>query len=526
MLRELLSHWGYRPIVAEGEGLNLLENARDKARDFRCQLALVDMRLIDDFDEDDTSGLNLVHELRPTVSLVVSGYGNPRIAIGSIQDKGAVNFVEKDDLPQGLEEKLNREARKNCAQIRKLEITPPEIIDSIASVLFESTTPSEYNDQVADVLAQLFPEASQLHLEKVNAGQQFANFVTAPRPRSVVLKVSEDELQPVIVKFARAKKIEKETQRFTRYIKGRLVGNFIPKMEDSRSLWDLGGIKFSYVGEIDQTFGNFFQSASLESIEKSLTRFFTVTWSEHFKKARDEENISLFELYCSVLDRDWYERVLHFKSSNPADFMKPELWQHIGAIDPIEWLIREIGENKENDASRVAKTRIAVTHGDLHADNLMIDDSQNAWVIDFERSGEGHALQDFIELESDIINRMTNTNDNFRTYYHLCIAVTASQSTGQINTENPILANAEIQKVLKTIATIRSLAEQCTGISDSRQYLLGLFFNTIFRATINTGNLDDIQKKNQHCALMLASILCHRLENWNKPWPPQEWEKF
>jgi thiamine kinase-like enzyme len=62
---------------------------------------------------------------------------------------------------------------------------------------------------------------------------------------------------------------------------------------------------------------------------------------------------------------------------------------------------------------RVAETSIAITHGDLHAGNLLIDDSNNIWVIDFERTGEGHVLQDFIELESDLINS-SNTEDHFR----------------------------------------------------------------------------------------------------------------
>ena len=528
IFQDLISHWGYVPIIASGEGPALLEDAKNKAREYRCQLALVDMRLIDDSDNDDISGLELVNQIRPAISIVVSGHGNLKIAVGSIQKNGAAGFVEKNDLPLGLQEKIKWEAAKNCAHARELKIYPSEIMVSIKKTLFDANVAPEYHDQVEDILARLFPTASTLRLEKMNTGDDTSGIATAPRPRSVVLKVYEDEFQPVIIKLARKTKIKKETNRFSQYIKGRLVGNFVPKLEDSCCLWDIGGIKFSYVGSIDQTFGHFFQSASVPTIEKTLERFFKITWSYHFKRAKDRFDVSLFELYCSVLDHDWYERALKFKIPNPEIFMGADVWRRINAKDPIEWLIQKIGSNTTGDASHVAKTSIAVTHGDLHADNMLVDDSQNAWVIDFERSGEGHALQDFIELESDIINRMTLGNQNFSDYYHLCLAVASSQTTGKMNIACLADAGSDMQKVIQIIATIRSLAQECTGIVDARQYMLGLFFNTIFRATIDKDFriMDDDQIRSQRSALMLASILCFRLEHWDEPWPPKQWENL
>ncbi|MGB0389457.1 MAG: hypothetical protein ACPGWR_31950, partial [Ardenticatenaceae bacterium] len=42
-----LTRWGYRPFLAEGQGKALLQNARDRAKTYRCHVALVDMRLLD-----------------------------------------------------------------------------------------------------------------------------------------------------------------------------------------------------------------------------------------------------------------------------------------------------------------------------------------------------------------------------------------------------------------------------------------------------------------------------------------------
>ena len=92
-LHELLSYWGYTVFIAEGDGESLLEDAQIKARENRCQIAIVDMRLIDDFDRDDKSGLELVEKLKPTVSLVMSGHGDDLTASESLEEKGAASFI-------------------------------------------------------------------------------------------------------------------------------------------------------------------------------------------------------------------------------------------------------------------------------------------------------------------------------------------------------------------------------------------------------------------------------------------------
>jgi protein-tyrosine phosphatase len=42
-------------------------------------------------------------------------------------------------------------------------------------------------------------------------------------------------------------------------------------------------------------------------------------------------------------------------------------------------------------------------HGDLNGANIIIDESQNVWLIDFFHTHRGHALKDLIKLENDIL---------------------------------------------------------------------------------------------------------------------------
>jgi hypothetical protein len=202
--------------------------------------------------------------------------------------------------------------------------------------------------------------------------------------------------------------------------------------------------------------------------------------------------------------------------------MEETVWHKEYISDPIIWLNKIAkNEGEKLDPSLVENTLTAITHGDLHSDNLLVDSSQHGWVVDFERCGEGHALQDFIELEFDLITRMAGVKENFPAFYHFCIAIAGARQIDDIPFDNPALVDVETQKLLKIIAIIRSLASRCTGILDARQYLFGLFFNTIFRATIVPKDRQDIS---QLRLWMLASILCHRLDRWGEAWPPEDWK--
>jgi ActR/RegA family two-component response regulator len=520
--KDLLELWGFQPIVAEGSGQALLQDAREKARLHRCQFALVDLRLIDDFDNDDTSGLELARQIKPTVTIIVTGFASVPIAVENIQNRNAADFIIKGGPPQDIYEKLKRVAVKFCARERGLQIGPDKIILPLAETMFEETVPDSGRDQLLDILARLFPDARSIKLEKMNPAAITSGFAQVPRPRSVIVKVFEDDLQPVILKLARVRKIETEVERYNKYIYKRLLDHAAPNFDDSKKLWDIGGIKFSYTGNIEKTFEHLYKNETVKTIQHTLHRFFAHTWMGHYNNARKVTDASLLELYRQVWEDDWIRRIETFPPLDPGQVMGPERWLQVEAPEPLAWFRQRILNDPDGEIGHAAETAIAVTHGDLHAGNLLIDDSNNAWVIDFERTGEGHALQDFIELESDLINRMLPGGEHLPFYHRLCFAVTAPTELGPLNTDFGLTEPANA-KIIQTISIIRSLARECTGITDIHQYLVGLLFNTLFRATIIKNTEDPSELKSQYRALMLASVICHRLDHWDEPWPPENW---
>ncbi|MBN2116169.1 MAG: phosphotransferase [Anaerolineales bacterium] len=517
----LLKYWNYDPILAVGEGWSLIEDARAKARQARCLLALIDLHLLDDYDEDDTSGLKLATQVGTIRAIILSGNPNQTVLLEMLDKHKDIHFINKGASAEEKRRILDTEMAKISAVKRGLHISPPELMNEIAQTTFGALT-GEYSDQVADTLAQLFPNATGLWIEKLDAGSSVSHASVVPRPNSVVLRVAEDDLEPVVVKLARAGKIGIEVRCYEKFIFRRLPGSFIARLERFAIQWDIGGALYSYIGDFDvKTFSRYYQERPIEDIRECLNSFFTVSWRRHYERGRDQSNISLFDLYGLVWG-NWYEkRVKNFRSR--ASLYDPGVHQKLGLPEPIEWFKKNIAENRAKDLSFVENTRIAVTHGDLHGDNLLIDSQRNAWVIDFERTGEGHALQDFIELESDIINRLeaqAHSGDT-SSYYRMCLTVASQTEIRELERSEMESADPGIRKALQTISILRSLARQCTEITDARQYLLGLLFNTIFRATINN---NEKHHERQSRALILAGIFCHRLDHWNDPWPPEEWQ--
>jgi hypothetical protein len=515
----LLQHWHYEPVIAQGEGKALIRNATLKAKQERCHLALIDLRLMDDYDEDDDSGLRLALKIGPIRKIILSGNANQKVLLDILANHKDILVINKGESAEDKHKRLEIELRKVSAFKRGVVIEPADLMDDIACTTFKSLV-NGYTDQVADILAQLFPRAANLHIEKLDTGTSVAQGSGVPRPNSVVLKVYEDDREPVVVKLARATKIKIEVDNYDKYILGRLSGSFIARLERSVTLWDIGGAVYSYIGDFDvKTFSSYYEEHPLEDIQDCLNTFFTVSWGRHYDKAHDRNDLSLFELYRTVWG-DWYgKRVKNFVSRETLTTLVP--FGGVTLPQPIDWFKQNIAENREADRSFVDHTRVAITHGDLHGDNLLIDSRKNAWVIDFERTREGHALQDFIELEADILNRLQPYQENSTFYYQMCLLVAGQKEIRGFDENEMMFTDPGIRKALQSISILRSLALKCTGIQDARQYILGLLFNTLFRATINNA---EKYRARQHCALILAGIFCHRLEHWNEPWPPEEWK--
>ncbi|MDP1544839.1 MAG: phosphotransferase [Anaerolineales bacterium] len=514
----LLMEWGYEPVLAMGRGNALRDHACAQAREKRCSLALIDLRLMDNDDETDISGLTLAKDLRADhpliVPIILSGYESVQV-LRILKDRPDIPFIGKQDRRSDIQEKLDKVAAQICAAKRNIEFLQTDVLADFMQSEFVGGMEG-YQDQIINVLACMFPEAKTLRFERLLTSKDAVSSVA--RPNSIVLKVFEDGLEACVVKLARVEKIKKEAANFRKYILRKLTGNFNPQQIGKEALsWEIGGIAYTFEGGKNaRTFTSYHKEQNLTNIRDVLSCFFLETWGKYYKPSGGKydtppteiQGTSLYALYSKTWGEDWYKKCAKEISAQTLRQIEPTL-QKYNLPQPIEW-IRQKLSNGNLEFSPVNSILSAVTHGDLHGDNLLVDDRKNIWVVDFERCGEGHALQDFIELEADIVNRLHGYDIIQPSYFKMCLNLLSQVTISELGEADTVSADAQIDKALKTISVIRKLAAECFSKINPREYLLGLMFNMLFRAFLV--HKDDPQKSER--SLVLAALICHRLDHW------------
>jgi len=517
-----LRYWNYEPVAAAGMGRALLKDAAEKAARYRCQLATVDLHLLDDHDRADFSGLDLIQQLLPTRSVIHSGSVSFQTVREALSNSAALAFVGKSESPEYLRDVLNRYAAQFCASRHATRIEWPEGLSSaiVIRLLFPDE-PDVPEDEAEDVLIRLFPNATVVQLENLSSHSSAS--ASLPRPRSIVMKAREDGTQPVIVKLARTMKMEKEVEKYDLHIKRRLSGSYLPVMEARSILWDMGGAVYTFVGSdiipLSQFYGN--TATKTKHLTDCLDKFFNQMWLPHYQQSIQREESSLTSLYFAVWYGDWWLKRLedYNQSGRVAEILSGwPVWLACGLPEPVRWLAQHVEAEQQGDGSTF---KVAITHGDLHSENLLVDvDSHNAWVIDFERTGYGHIFQDFVELEGDLLTHLIAIpGDDIDRLYALFVSAagpTRLRKPCRLNTGDP-----QLKRGIKILNFLRRTAAERSGESSTREYLYGLLLNALFRAMLLLNAQDPDAKIRP--SLMLAAILCYRLDHWQEAWPPIDW---
>lgn len=168
----------------------------------------------------------------------------------------------------------------------------------------------------------------------------------------------------------------------------------------------------------------------------------------------------------------------------------------------------------------------AITHGDLNANNILIRNDSEAWLIDFSRTDHSHALRDFIQLET-VVRFALMDGPTLAERYEMENYLAEQRTFGQVarlrKAYTPTGPNAKIlERAFRISCKIRELAWE-TALSkhdDTRQvarfdqYKMGLFFMslTTVRFVKQARNPNGLNTTQALHALMAAALLVERLK--------------
>lgn len=548
-----LGHWGYEVYTAEGVGEALLADARHKIRQYRCHLMLVDMRLLDNDDPTDLSGLDLVKELAPVPSIVVSSYGSLRTASEAVGRSGAIEFIGKEEGPRRLRSAIESFFKDYYETPYRGEIKwayslkPKRVI----ARLFDPSTKVEPKE-IEYVVHRLFrtPPYNQAATLRLNVIPGAARSLDSHSlQHSVVFKATADSYVPVVIKIASADQVEAENRNYHQHVAQKIHQMRHSQLQQCEVVGFVGGIRYSFLdtpgGETLKTLADRFEEMSAQQINACLNLFFQETWYAKYQQ-RSLGHGSLFAAYLECWGKKWVERMQNFPLVAPG-IVFPISGGSLTLPNPVAWLLNrtDVANDCLDDATQGIVFYTAVTHGDLHCRNIFVDQHGEPCVIDYERTGPGPILRDFVELEVDVLLQTLRASiiDDPTLFGLFKSLLYANQLDARAN---PIGAGALVAKTAAILNNLRSLAYRVGQVRDMRGYYWSLLFdialtlthvmgrtrrpadNPLLKATVIDAETVDITqiKTADHSlwsVLLLGGMICHRLTFWEKPWPPESW---
>jgi ActR/RegA family two-component response regulator len=508
---------GYKVFVARdaATALRLLEREH-------IHVATIDIRLRQHSDPKDLSGLKLARSIQsPVAKIILTAYPSLATVKESWKEARAFDFVSKQEDPQALFQAIDRAFLDQLGLRDDLEIewegdnlSPWQIAEEIELVGFES---QHYEHEVVEILLKLFSSAEADNIV-------VARLMTPQRARlssqsgAVLLKATPyykgKRRATKVVKLAERAMIEAEVENYRRYVQPFIETARYASQEGSpQYTLRVGGIIYTLFGaDLDkvQDLSVFYAQREPSEIDQLLHSLFSDTCKLWYNNREHKGKQSIPALYKDMLhlSLEKLETVLEKEPKlaryrpGAAAFEFPGIERSF--VNPLRWLEKNFDADLD----------FSITHGDMHSRNVLVDDLGQAWLIDFARTGEGHILRDFIELESDIKFTLLDEVD----VVALCDFELALVSPGCWD-DAPHLGQRfdrpALNKAFAVVRGLRTLVSRFHPMIDKKEYYHALLYQTL--NIVRLSRIDPLKK--QH-ALLAAALICERLQDWDGPWPP------
>ncbi|ARR55182.1 hypothetical protein HY78_17895 [Rhizorhabdus wittichii DC-6] len=264
----------------------------------------------------------------------------------------------------------------------------------------------EIVDLVGYLLARLpatggAPRAAAASLEMLSGG----------RSGAYIFKARRSGCTPVVVKIAPRDAGWRERKNYDQFVRPFLPAMCRPDLLGFVEAGDRAALCFSFVGDGDRP----------ETLTGRLTDG-DLTVLEH-----------VLSTICEQVHRSWHAPALMKAEADLARYyMKRYFGRLPAAIEAEETLFRHASRyfdaGRQGAGYRIGEAvfpsvcgtlfglqdarsyHSGILHGDLNSDNVVVDSTGgSARLIDFERTGRGHVLQDLVSLETSV--RINYPND-------------------------------------------------------------------------------------------------------------------
>ncbi|MEM7335883.1 MAG: response regulator, partial [Chloroflexota bacterium] len=360
-------------------------------------MAIVDLNLDND-DPDNEAGFELLQEMRNLglhhfmPCIMLSAYGTMHRTLRAFRDLKVTNFITKEagfrrELLPAVDEIFKNEIKINFDL--EYDEHSAELMSQIADdVNWSMTTKPDtklLTMQLLDLFGKLFAEAKKIDVSKLKPGLTGAAVIRVQptwehgRGTSFVAKVGRED------------KVRMEAERYEQYVLRYLPPNTIAQVKDVEYSRLIGILLYTFT-ENDMVplkeFDEFYTVQSERTIIQSLRNLFETTCLHWYDDSRSQaEEQDLAQLYFDAFRFDERKLIQRIQVVLPEFDPHAPTYQFeqnkIEGINPVYWLNRH-----QNEC--MVSIYHSITHGDLTGRNIMVDQTNKCWLIDFFRTYDSH----------------------------------------------------------------------------------------------------------------------------------------
>jgi CheY-like chemotaxis protein len=517
-LTSILRKGGFRT-----EAVGTIAEAVDCLKEEFYHLAILDIRMEDNFDPTDVEGMNLLRQLSEQGLtggmgvIMLSGHGTKDQMREAFKQHNILDFLSKDqfDNREFLAEVKEVFAQKTLVnldlaihwqQINGAEDAVLNMLIGNTRIKHKSPMRAVIAEEMNDLLSRLFHRSDSMLIKQLTPGFS-GTAVLLVTPSSS----SSGAGQPFIVKCGDVQVINSEYERFKNYVQNFIGGGRTTSIIELRRTAHLGGIVYSLLGTASnrlESFGSFYKRSELPQIQAALDDLFLVTCGQWYANPGKVELHDLTAEYLQNLElspESLEQDRINLKSAQGKEQLRISgLPEDRLFTDPVSAMVKNYF---------VEPTYICPTHGDLSESNVLIDETGHTWLIDFGRTGLGHILRDVAELDTNIRFQLLGESDatldeRLKLEEALCQAKQFGdlpRLAADFETENPNLA-----KAYATVIHLRNLAKKLVerNLNASiKEYNIALFYYAL--GHLRYYSLPRIQREH---ALISASLIADCLE--------------
>ena len=282
---------------------------------------------------------------------------------------------------------------------------------------------------------------------------------------------------PTVLKIGSTGLTRREEKAYHEYVEKYILNNSTTIM-GTASYGDWAGLRYNFVG--------------ISGPNSKLS------WlTDYYRERPTEQLISIFNIIFTDILKPWYgqpgwEEIYPYVEHDPQALFPGILddAEKTLAISPDKEILHcpeldiklpnPFNFLKHQYPKRKGYSRLwykCITHGDLNMQNILLDEHENIYVIDFSETGPRNAVSDFARVEAILKIEMTRL-DNEKDMKDLLETELALTGISRLNEAIPFVYSGSdrmVEKAYKIISLLRNFADRVTIFeTDIIPYLLAL----------------------------------------------------